>query len=600
MRVPLEKLEETLQESAPVVEAIQQAQWDKALKKLHRSEQELIGYIYSADPTVKDRWPATVRKGKYAAWLLSQLFKADALMKQADWISQNPDAAVEQGIVASVDDVETHVQDMKNQAQGNHNWINGIEATADVLKQYEKIVRLGQTEQSGIDPDINKYKDFAELVLALRAIPETHDDPDPLVVEGAEIVHNENGVVIFELTTPDAVQFHARDSAWCLRHDNWARDYLAGGSPVYVTYAYKGSAAWENAQATRKVAEVEGLYKLAASSYSSIHSPDMTNVADEGIGWILWEIRDTANEWVESENADAMGIRDFFVEKKVAYPNLGYGIAEWASGIDDYDPTDDPDVESTGSASVESRLSEPAYNFINSYDIDIDEIDEESMNLDFANHLNNSDAINRINIRYLANNYAEIAHEDSSGDLIVRMEGWNQSFWRELERAMGREVLDYEAYNELQREYQEEAWDRRYRDDFLTNLKKAVEYWDEGGGVLETEILGSTYRIPLEVVHDALDTVHASNLDTLWRQNDGDVHWEDLGDLDMTVDTDQVADSLELEEILDGISFDYEEYEVEEEEEDEDRDEEDKAAGIVRSTTESRHVIRRMIRGTAQ
>jgi hypothetical protein len=289
VRVPVTLLESALSE------AIQPAQWDKALRKLSRQgpnyEEVLLNLIGAVDPTVdfdidptaseqarKVIFKNKVMQGKYASWLLKQRLQAVALREQADWILANQEKAIEQGIVNPAEVEDTGWGDLENPAvvvadrmkqAGDKQiaWLGSSEGARKALATHEKLVRLGQAEQAGVNPDINTYKDYRELEAAIGATV-IREDPAPLAVHGSEIVYNENGIVIFECSTQGAVMAHAADSAWCLRHADWATKYLKN-SLVYIVYGYRNSAAWENAQKNRKVEAVEGLYKLWGCSTSS-------------------------------------------------------------------------------------------------------------------------------------------------------------------------------------------------------------------------------------------------------------------------------------------------------------------------------------------
>jgi len=115
-----------------------------------------------------------------------------------------------------------------------------------VLKHFQHPNVQRQMSEKGLSRDLNSYKNIHELHSKISNIDENAPSEKEMkrrAMEGSEKIHEEPGLKVYKVTTPEAAKIHGKGTKWCTASTNpdyahHAVNYLKAG-PLYVFHQFE-------------------------------------------------------------------------------------------------------------------------------------------------------------------------------------------------------------------------------------------------------------------------------------------------------------------------------------------------------------------------
>lgn len=546
---------------AVLAEGIQQAQLDKVARLLEEDPADLLTMVGMADPTVEvnDEGgvddPQTAMKAKYGPWLLKQLSEMAKKRRAADWLKNNPEAAVEQNLLRRPEDAPNVVAQRYYNAQ-NLDWRPNVEDVRQALAAYKKVVDLGRADEVGIESDINMYTLSGLMDAAQRAMQTPmvskralkRGKVNPLEFEGSSILAEGPNHFIVRAETPAAAMLHGKDTDWCFRAPNMAKSYTSTG-PLYIVYA-RGDITDLIPSAESEI--LPGWSRLAAVSPFSPEGPAVDNV---DLGDAFWEARDAEDSWLnEVEFLEKEGMLNDFGKiaedaRQVTEP-AAIGYEPWREDGREYD---NDDIEQYyPELDIRANVSEYADDFMRNWGGEV----EDDGTIDVTKFLQG--LFGEANADYMSRHHESFTK--SYGTYYADAASWDSDMWDNLGTAAAGQLIEgaEDEYLELETAAQYTYWEENWQE-FVKALKSQV---------MESELLDDRnriYDIPVEVVVEAIDELDGNELYELASEvwYEGHVDWDYDYRGYPTIDFDSVAEYVDIDNVMDKLDLDPDEYEDE-------------------------------------
>lgn len=352
-------------------EAVQDAQLLSVVKGLKTHFPEAFSGNLSPEEQIRLRVEGIDPTGNkiYASWLLSSLAKAVKIRKQSYWISENPEKALEQGVVPF--DPHTEGETIKDKVKNSvvaeltrmniqlrrALWIEWPAADrADLRKAMEKhssIMQIPGAADYFSVKHVDSYGSARSLVDDMEKVEPSEyvskrkvkkGSGNPLAIPGSSQVLSDDNFVVFQADTPEASTFHAAATSWCVKDKSWSSRYLDNG-PLFFIYVVKGS------QAFTQIGEGKTLGTsdphLRRWVLVSFNSPDarmipeaIRNAVHNKPDGIYFEARNLENEELSPSVATKTGLISVLddllkIAKEGRSPETGYGYG-WYRSISKY------------------------------------------------------------------------------------------------------------------------------------------------------------------------------------------------------------------------------------------------------------------------